>query len=173
MPADPMRSHVTLTSLLFILANCGGTGPLTPNLEANLTRMGGCVDVLFFAVDQSDELMLSFRAEGAVSEAQASGEETVTVFELPSPAAELILERGTRVSDATCDDVLEGDGPQVHRTWSAVSGTATVHVRPGTSAEGARADLFLEDVVLETVDGDEVGLDELEWTDVHVGWYPG
>jgi len=168
-----MRSPVTLASLLITLVSCGGTGPLAPNFEDNLTRMGGCADVLFFAVDQADELMLSFRTEGTVSEAQAAGEETVTVFELPSPAAELILEQGTRLSDATCDDVIEGDGPQVHRTWSAVSGTATVHVRPGTSVEGARADLLLEDVVLETDDRDEIALERLEWTDVHVGWYPG
>jgi len=168
-----MRTHFTFTSLLFILANCSGTGPLTPNLEGNLTRMGGCADVLFFAVDQNDELMLSFRTEGAVSEAQTASEEMVTVFELPSPASELMLERGTRVSDATCDDAIEGDGPQVHRTWSAVSGTATVHIRPGTSPEDARADLFVEDVVLETDDGDEVVLERLEWTDIHVGWYPG
>jgi hypothetical protein len=51
-----MRSHVTLASLLLTLVNCGGTGPLAPNFEDNLTRMGGCADVLFFAVDQSDEL---------------------------------------------------------------------------------------------------------------------
>ncbi|HUF50844.1 MAG TPA: hypothetical protein VMN60_08430 [Longimicrobiales bacterium] len=66
-----------------------------------------------------DELMLTFRAEGLVPEASAAGQETVTIFDLSTAAAQLVLEQGTRVSDATCDDVIENGGPQVTRSRSA------------------------------------------------------
>jgi len=167
-----MRALFTFACCLAVVG-CGNGGPLSPNVVENFTRLGGCVDVIFYAVDAQDRLMLRFRADGLVNEAQSAGEETVTTFQLPSTEAELILEQGTNVSDATCDDAIEGDGPQVARSWTAVAGTATVHVRPEPDAGGARADLLLEGVLLESATGDEVPLSRLEWSDIHVGWYPG
>lgn len=155
-----------------VIVGCGGTDPVGPNFHRELSSLGGCGDVVFYAVDADDRLMLSFRADGLVGEARAPGEPTVTTFQLPDPPAELILEQGTRVSDVMCDDVAENGGPQVQRTWTATAGSATVTVRLVPEPQNARADLLLEDVVLES-DGDRVTLDRLEWTDTPVGWFPG
>lgn len=166
------RALVFLASLVTVFG-CGRSDPLGPSFVAELTIRGGCADVVFYAVDDDDELMLSFRAEGLVSEARSAGEgEAVTIFEFPA-AAQLTLEQGTRVSDAMCDDVIENGGPKVSRTWTAVSGTATARVRPQGGEDAASADLLLEEVVFEGDEGESVTVGRLEWTDVRVGWYPG
>lgn len=167
-----MRALFTLASLL-VLIGCGDDGPLIPNVVEGFTRLDGCADVIFYAVDAQDRLMLRFRADGLVSEARSAEEETVTTLQLPSAGVELTLEQGTDISDATCDDAIEGDGPQVSRSWTGTAGTATVHVRPEVDGGGARADLLLEGVLLESATGEAVPLSRLEWSDIHVGWYPG
>lgn len=165
--------------LLIVLATFGALGCgldlLGPEFEQRLTHFGGCGDVRFFAVDAEDELMVSFGAQGLVAAArQAGGPETTALFDFPTNAATLVIEQGSRVSDAMCDDVIVGPGPRVRRTWTATSGSATVRIRPIEDAlDGARGDLVLEDVVFTSDDGDEVVLDRLEWVDVSVGWLPG
>lgn len=162
-----------LLPLLLLTAFGCGSDPLGPDFTEELTHFGGCADVIFFAVDSDDEVMVTFRAEGLVAEAREAGEETSTVVELPSDEVELIVEQGSRISDATCDDVIENDGPRVQRTWTAVSGTATVRIRPLPDPGGDRGDLVLEDVVFASGDEALIGLEPLEWQDVSVGWYPG
>ncbi|HEX9886433.1 MAG TPA: hypothetical protein VGA70_08100 [Longimicrobiales bacterium] len=170
----PMHTTRTAAFVAFLaaLAACS-SDPLGPHFEQELTRRGGCADVVFFAVDADDERMLSFRADGLVAEARAAGEQVVTTFDLSQNAATLIVERGTRIADAMCDDVIENGGPRVRRTWVAVAGRAIVTVRPGPSEFAARADLRLEDIVLDDGDGDRVIVEEMDWVDVSVGWFPG
>lgn len=159
--------------VLATVAGCGRLDLLGPNFTDELGTVGGCGDIIFFAVDDDDELMLTFRAEGLVAGGRAAGHETVTVFDLSAGVADLVLEQGTRVSDATCDDVIENSGPQVSRSWSATAGTATVTVRPEPGRETATADLVLEDVVLQTAGGRRVTFDRHEWMSISVGWYAG
>lgn len=161
-----------LLLILLVTSGCG-TDPLGPHFGQRLTRFGGCGDVIFYAVDADDEVMVTFGAQGLVAAAREAGAETTTVVELPSDDVELMVEQGSRISDATCDDVIENSGPHVERTWTAVSGTATVRIRPMESASGARGDLVLEDVVFTSGGADQVALERLEWLDVSVGWYPG
>lgn len=168
-----MRIPATIFTLSVAVAACSTAGPLSPGFEQQLTRQGGCADVVFYAVDDDDEVMLSFRADGLVAEARDAGGETVTTLDLSEPGAVVIVERGSRISDAMCDDVIEDGGPQVSRTWEAVGGSATVTVRPGPEDFGARADLRLTDVVLDDGSGDRIVLPEMIWLDVSVGWYPG
>jgi hypothetical protein len=157
-----------------LLATFGcGTDPLGPGFVSQLTRFGGCVDVVFFAVDDADKVMVRFEAEGLVAAAYGAGTETSSVIDLPSAGVELTIRQGTQVSDATCDDVIENQGPVIDRTWVAQSGTATVTIRPLGNAEYARGDLRLQDVVFTSSGGGEVVLTELGWTDVFVGWLPG
>lgn len=167
-----MRALVVIAPLLTVVA-CSGSDPLGPNFESRLIDRGGCADVIFYAVDAGDEVMVSFVLHGAVSEARAAGQETLTILDLPETSAEVVLEQGTRVSDAMCDDVIEGSGPQIQRRWTATAGTATLRVRPAPDDAGARADLLLEDVVFESDGGAAVSLERLEWEDVRVGWFPG
>jgi hypothetical protein len=84
-----------------------------------------------------------------------------------------MVEQGSRISDATCDDVVENSGPRVQRSWTAVSGTATVRIRPQEQSIGGRGDLVLQDIVFTSGGADQVSLERLEWLDVSVGWYPG
>lgn len=171
LPEPEMRPFIVLALLLS--CSCASHDPLGPDFHEELIRLGGCADVLFYAVDADDELMLSFRTDGLVEEARSAGEPRVTTFALPDATVELVLERGRRVSDVTCDDVVEQGGPRIDRTWSAISGTASVAVRPGAEVHDARADLVLEDVVLEGEGGARVEVPRMEWTDTPVGWFPG
>jgi hypothetical protein len=165
-----MRASI-LTLLLLASAGCGSS-PLSPRLARDLTHFGGCGDVIFFAVDDDDEVLVTFRADGLVAAARAAGVETTTVIELPSDEVELVIEAGSRISDATCDDVIENGGPRVLRSWTAASGTATVRIRP-VDEWSARGDLALEDVVFNSDGADDASVELLEWLDVSVGWFPG
>lgn len=167
------RTGGRIATMLLLVTSACGTDLLGPHFGESLDHFGGCADVTFFAVDDGDEIMVTFRADGLVTEALAAGVETSTVFDFPSAEAELVVEQGSRVSDATCDDVIENDGPDVDRTWVAVSGQATVRIRPVAAFDSGRGDLLLEDVVFATDEGDQVTLERLEWLDVSVGWFPG
>jgi hypothetical protein len=164
-----------MRALLLVLLLTFGCGPdlLGPHFGQRLTHFGGCGDVIFFAVDPDDRVMVTFSAAGLVASAREAGTETSTVVEFPSDDAELMVEQGSRISDATCDDVVENSGPRVQRSWTAVSGTATVRIRPQEQSIGGRGDLVLQDIVFTSGGADQVSLERLEWLDVSVGWYPG
>ncbi len=162
----------------FFLLPLLGLTACTPTLEdgfgEDLTRRGGCADVMFYAVDEGDTILLSFYTQGVISAAYELGEETTSTYLLPEETIDLKVEVGQRVSDAVCDDVIENGGPMVRETWTPVSGTATLTVRPGDTLEASRADLVLEGVVFEPAEGgDPVSLGDLEILDVGVGWFPG
>jgi hypothetical protein len=165
-----MRTPILIMALS-VLGAC--TDLLGPDFEQALTRRGGCADVVFYAVDAADEVMLSFQADGLVAAARAAGEQVVSTFDMSQGPATLVVEQGKRISDAMCDDVIENGGPQVSRTWTAVEGRATVSVRPGMDEFSARSDLRLEDIVLEDRRGERRVVEEMEWVDVSVGWFPG
>jgi hypothetical protein len=163
---------LTLSLALGALTACGAS--LEDDFEADLTVHGGCGDVFVFAHDEADTMLLTAHAEGLIAPAQAAGEEVVTTFEIPDSGLTLELEVGQRISDAICDDVIENGGPQVDETWTAISGTATFAVRPDeNTAEYGRADLHLEDVVLENDGGESVTIETFDVTDISVGWLAG
>ena len=164
--------HLVSLAAAALLPACS-SDLLGPDFEQQLTHQGGCGDVYFYAVDAQDEVMLTFYAEGLVAGARTAGEEVVTFFDLSEGGASLMVEQGSRISDATCDDVIEGRGPQVDRTWIAVQGHAAVTIRPGATEFEARGDLVLEDVVVEDGDGRRRVVERMTWTDVPVGWLPG
>lgn len=164
--------RVLLPVVLLATSACG-PDPLGPELAQRLTHLSGCGDVIFFAVDADDEVMMTFRADGLVAAAREAGTEITTVVELPSDDVELIVQQGSAISDATCDDVIINGGPRVERTWTAASGTATVRIRPSEDGFGGRGDLELADVVFTGGTPDELDLERLEWLDVSVGWFPG
>ncbi len=167
-----LRSLPPALPLALALAGCA-TDPLGPGFPDRLTVFGGCADVIFYAVDAEDEVLVTFQTAGLVAAATTAGAETTVVLHLPHEGIELIVEQGSRISDAICDDVIENGGPRVDRTWFAASGTATVRIDPVDDETGARADLLLEDVVFTSASGEELRVDGLTWTDVFVGWYPG
>jgi hypothetical protein len=163
---------VTGTCALLILGACS-SNLLGPDFETQFAHQGGCGDVFFFAVDGEDEVLMTFNTSGLVATATEVGDTTTTTFDLPDAEATLIVEVGSRISDAICDDVIENGGPRVDRTYRAMGGTATVTIRPSEDIYFARGDLVLEDVVLRDNDGHTVRLERLEWTDTGVGWLPG
>ncbi len=157
-----------------ILAACGGGNLLLPELGADLTRFGGCGDVFMYAADEHDRVMVTFQAQGLIEEARASGEDEVdVVLDLSTSAATVRLDHGERVSSNACNDVLVSPGPRVDLVWTATAGSATLQIRPVSGSEAAFADLVLEGVVLSSDDADDITLEEVTWTDVFVGWYPG
>jgi len=162
---------------LISIAGFGCAPALEDGFEDDLTDIGGCCDIQFYAVDEADEVMLGFSVDGLLKAAHDAGEEQTTDFELPSDGVTLIVEVGTKVSDATCDDVIENDGPQVVRTYKAISGTARVVARPGEDQDytDASGDLLLENVEFESTEGgaENITLDSLEILDARVGWFAG
>lgn len=89
--------------ILLVTAGCG-SHPLGPRFDQRFTHFGGCGDVVFFAVDSEDEVMVTFTATGLVAAAREAEAEASTVVELPSDDVALRVEQGSRISDATCDD---------------------------------------------------------------------
>ena len=117
--------------LLILLATLGcGSDLLGPDFDRRLTLMGGCGDVIFYAVDPDDEVMVTFRADGLVAAALEAGAETSTLVDLPADDVDLMVEQGSHISDATCDDVIENSGPRVRRSWSLTPHQTRLPSRP-------------------------------------------
>lgn len=163
--------RTALILALTVFASACGSDPLGPDFESRLSLMGGCGDVWFYAVDDADEVLLTFSTFGLIE--AAAGDTTTTTFDLPDDEVELMVEVGSQVSDAVCDDVIENDGPQVDHIYRAVAGAAVVTLRPMEEQWGARGDLRITDVVLRDGEGRTVVIEQMEWTDVFVGWLPG
>jgi hypothetical protein len=172
-------TRLGLPLALALTVGCDGDGLVGPNFERQLVFKGGCGDIVFYAVDDDDELMLTFVVQtGLVEQARDAGQEVQVTLQVRNSFGmghgNVRLEQGTRVSDVTCDDVAEQGGPQIRRSWTATAGSATVTVRPLADQDGAMADLLLENVTLQPDgDGRQLLLDRMEWTDVFVGWYAG
>ncbi len=168
----PHRLLVVALSSVVAVA-CSDADPLGPGFENDFVQRGGCADVVFYAVDAADEVLVTFQTTGLVDAARAAATPITTVFELPVEGVTAIIEQGSKISDAICDDVIENGGPRITRTWTAIAGTATVTIRINPDNFGARGDLRLDDVVFVSDDGRRVRVDELLWIDVSVGWLPG
>jgi len=153
--------------LISLLTACAPT--LEGDFAAELTNRGGCADVKFYAVDDDDSKMLSVWVEGLVEAATTAGETQTTTYDLPDPDVELIVEVGSKVSDATCDDVIENGGPAVDATFAATDGKATITIVPGETTWDARGTLTLEDVTFEG--GGHI--ESFEIADTSVGWLAG
>jgi len=154
--------------LALLLAACSPT--LDPEFTSELTNRGGCADVKFYAFDEGDTEMLSLWVDvGLVADATAAGEPSTTTYDLPHADVELIVEVGHKVSDATCDDVIENGGPAIDATFAATDGKATITIVPGESEWDARGTLVLEDVVFEG----GATIDSFEIADTSVGWLAG
>ncbi len=159
--------------VLLLLAPACAPPVLEPGFEEELEQTGGCADVVLFAVDADDEVMLhvSTATEGRVAETTTAGEPQVYAFTLPSDEIVVEVRQGTQVSDATCDDVIENGGPDVIRTWTADGGEATLTLTP--SGDIVAADLTLEGVDFSDEDGNTVGIEAFTVHADSVGWYAG
>lgn len=149
-----------------VLGGC--VEPLPDDLAARLTRTGGCGDVVFFATDADDTLMLIAEAPELVTEAFAAGQTRTTDYLIPDESFSLQVHRGARVSDATCDDVVEQGGPDIRDTWTAEAGSATITIVPGPTAEQSTGTLLIQDVIV-----DDALIATFEIADVAVGWFAG
>ncbi len=161
---------------LLVLAGCpavGGGGSLTEIPE--LPNHQGCGDTLIFAVSEDDTVQVRFQADGAVEDAYAG-----TTDATWDPALTLTLDRGNRLSELNCTDfidIVNGDEPEVHETWTAISGTVTTSITPTAATFGecnapADAVLHLADVVFESPDGEQLTLEALD-VEIGVGWCAG
>lgn len=162
-----------LTLLAAVLASGCAPTSLSDGFEESLTRTGGCGDLVLFAVDEGDEIMLRLDIEGMLP---ASEEPSTTEHVLPEAGLGLVVEVGARVSDATCDDAIVNGGPQVDHVYTATAGTAWITTRADEfgDPDAAQVDLLLEDVVFEATElGETVVIESFEITDARVGWLAG
>lgn len=158
--------------LLALLTGC--TPALTDGFGATLTDVGGCSDLVVYASNPEDTVLLRFDHDGAVAEALAAGEALTTTLVLPDPDTSLVVQVGEKIADAMCTDVIINGGPTVHEEWAATSGEATLTVRAdGTDGWKSRADLTLTDVRFASEAGEEAALGDFAVTDISVGWLPG
>ena len=168
--ARTLRQLVALSALMG--SGCDTTSPMA-GFEESLTRTGGCGDMVLFAVDEDDEVMLRLDIEGLLTAVNMEPSDTEHV--LPEVGLALVVEVGEQISDATCDDAIENGGPQVDRVYIATAGTAWISTRPTDSGSPeASADLLLEDVIFEDeATGEILNLESFEITDAFVGWVAG
>jgi hypothetical protein len=146
--------------------------PATPpdDAEEELTRTGGCGDVVFFAASDDDELMLYFEDDsGLVQAAFDAQEEQTTTYDLAADTGFTFeLRSGHKLSDATCDDVVENGGPVVGAAWPAESGTVEVVITPDAEDVWSSHGHF----TLTNGSFDGTVIDTLE-IDTGVGWLAG
>ena len=159
--------------ILFALGLAACVPSLQAGFEQELTDDGGCGDVVFYAHDDVDTVMLTLYAEGLVGEATDAGVASDFDFTLPDDGVELIVEVGSKISDATCDDVIENGGPRVRETWTATAGTASITILPGETEWDAHGSMHLESVEFENEGGATVTLPSFDIEDVAVGWLAG
>jgi hypothetical protein len=147
---------------------------LPEDFESTLTRTGGCSDLLVFAVNEADTTMMTVQFARPL---QGAGFVDMTdERDLPNPNAVVTVVRGDRVSDLTCDDVVDGPGSVLLARWNAGEGHLSLVVDYDEGDTGALplADVTLTNARLRPVSGDEaVDMDDFSWTDVAVGWEPG
>lgn len=144
---------------------------------SSLSFQGGCSDMVLFARNAADTVQLYVRVNGVVSSANGAEDTQVHSFLLPDPDFTLNVNMGENLSDATCDDVVEGE-VSVAMTYLATGGTATLVIEPGELDEEewsqtGTATLTLSGV--EFTDGNQcvMGLGDFSFEEVLVGWLPG
>jgi hypothetical protein len=163
-----------LPVLALFLAGC--TPSLGENWADSLTEKDGCGDVFLYAANVDDTIMLSFQAADVVAAAGDAAKKQVVELAFPDEGVVLVVEQGTKVSDAACDDVIENGGPDVTKTWTATSGTGTLAITPTFDKSGnlqtAAAVLELSDIDFEDDAGEQTTLTSMNIA-AQVGWYPG
>jgi hypothetical protein len=204
---DRIGKPAMLVLVAVAMAGCYEVGPLSsgsgapdadsdsdsdtdwPILEGgfsqDITFSSGCGDVYMYGSGPygEGEVALFFQtADRWALEMYESGEDSWSeVFVLPTAAIDLTAQLGLDLTAYACNDVMQ-DEPEVWRTYSAISGVATLNLT-ATSDEWsewnvpAHASLYLSDVVFAPSDGGPgapVPLGELLMAgDTNVGWFPG
>jgi hypothetical protein len=160
---------------LLLAASLAGCSPATslPGFPEDLVIVGGCGDVILFAANPDDTLLLEVRGSGLVALAEAAGEPSTFDFVLPSDELTVSVDVGERVSDATCDDAIVDEGPRVDQAYEASAGTVTLSIVPSSEATGAVGSAFLRDVQFPSGPSHLLLLDEFSIEEVAVGWLPG
>ena len=148
------------------------------NFMADLEWAGGCGDMTLYAMPTDGTMEVVLNIWGVCTEAHASGGTLSRTYELPDAAAQLTLNIGSNVSDATCDDALEWENPMtINHSIAASAGTLTVTVTPDGEATAwstpAMATVTLTDVVFTDIDGCTSTVSSYTWTNVYVGWLAG
>jgi hypothetical protein len=168
-----------LTLTLLVLAACATEGDRTTLPESfgslELTRTGGCADVVFYAKAADGTAFLQVGVRGLLEQALASGETEVTTITLPDAAASVRLQVGTMMTQP-CDDVVWPD-EIIEALYTPSAGTAVITIEPGDPSLPAyesrgRGTLELLDVVLRS-GSHELHIDDYAIEDVPVGWLPG
>ncbi len=170
--------------VLLLVVGCAETGSssVESELDATLRALGagvevfGCADVEVVAANSADSRGLVVRVDDDIAaDALLAGATVGAEYTLPDPAVEITAMWGSDVTIDHCNDVSYGT--VVDGEASAISGVLSIEVVPdGFGTElmpTGRAKLLLEDVVFETTAGEQRDLDELELSDVYVGWLPG
>ncbi len=149
---------------------------LEDGFEASLTNFIGCADVALHAYTPDGSILLSFGYNGLVLQAYKTGAESLT--ESITLPGDVWVEVSTGVNQhlVPCNDAIHG-GIETHRTYTPLSGSATLTVTPTDKTwteweMPADATVVLENVEFEDDSGDTVTLPTLTITH-YVGWLPG
>lgn len=138
----------------------------------------GCANfnIYVFENDESSQTVLSIN--GVSKEDLGLTVESKT-FQLPDP--KLNIEISTwdiSVASYFCNDVAIDPTPQKTDTWSLVSGTATLSISNVVPSQIPEVDnytihVFLENLIFEDSEGDQIKMEDLDLQDISVGWLPG
>ena len=93
---------------LMLAAGCASVEPqpaaeVDPN--ADFTDAGGCGDLVVYAVNSADTVVLRIEAEGLVE--ASGGADTTSTWSLPNLAVDVVLEVGDHVTGALCAEIVD------------------------------------------------------------------
>lgn len=160
-----------------VMTGCSEGHLLEEGFEADLSRSGGCGDLVLWAGSEGKDIGMEFRALDIAQAAHDAGTAQTVTLDLSAEGA-LVIQMGEFITEGYCVDVpLPEDA--VKHTYVAVQGTATLTVTPNLDTSGgaplsAEAEVVLEDVVFQ-LDGKSsvtLELDRFEM-DGTVGWFAG
>lgn len=166
-----MRSAGVVVTALCAAACVDSRGPLAGDFEQAFTTAGGCRDVEVYVTSANDDIALRFEEPGLLQDAIDAGGAPVHLELDPQDVLRLDVRTGTDLSSNLCAD---GPEPVVTSTYTAISGTAVVDIRPNLNTDDfARLDLRLISVaVLHDETNELLVINDFSVLDIAVGFEP-
>ena len=140
----------------------------------SLQGSGGCGDLYLYALSDDGTMEVVVQIPGVCEQAHSQSSLSLQRdYTLPDETVSVRLRIGTNVSDATCDDALEGP-IQVDHEFEASAGILQLTVTPegelGTISAPAYVDAILTNLEFKDNAQCTSTVDSYTWTNVYVGW---
>lgn len=161
-----------LIALTLLAAACTSSNLDVPPLSG---RTAGCGDAALYRVSADNGTVLSLYWPGAATGTWEPNDTTKTIVgDIGTQGIEVWMQVGRYLDQLVCNDAIEND-PVVERVYAGVSGSVelTLTIEEGGDATTPTATARITELVLETIDGKAIEIDEVAFEPVRVGWFVG